>query len=395
MAEKRRVFSPDFKRNAIKLSYQKNSTKESGKELGIEMHFIQRWRREQKQFGDGSFCGKGQIKVHPEQKTIYELEQKLKKAELRYEILQNATPHLYNGNEEIYQFIKNSHKKYDLMQMCQVLDVGKKRYNIWKKNGLSEKKRHIIALKKNITKIFLNSNKRCGSRQITSELNQLGCNLKQSKVDFYMRQLKLKRIPKRKFVATTDSFHNHYIATNVLNRNFTVGAPSKVWVSDITYIKTKKRFMYLTVIMDLFDRKIIGWNLSVSMSAENTILPSWKMAAKNRKVLEGMIFHSDRGVQYACKVFSDILDSFGCIRSMSRKWDSNDNAVCESFFSTLKNELVHQKIKLISQRNMRKEIYDFIETWYNRKRIHSYLKYKTIEQFEAENQTIYNSHLEM
>ncbi|MGE8343913.1 MAG: IS3 family transposase [Flavobacterium sp.] len=389
MPKKIRVFSPEFKENAVKLSYQKSSNKELAEELGIEAHFIQRWRREYKQYGEGSFCGKGYIKIHPEEKVSYELEKKLNASKIRFEILKNATPYLYKGNEEIYRFIKSNHGKYELLEMCRVLGVGKKRYSIWKKNGPSEKKIHIASLKKDIAKIFQRSNRCYGRKEITHELNQLGYNLKETKVGFYMYQLKLRKKHKKKYIITTDSFHNHYIAPNILNRKFNVEAPSKVWASDITYLKTEKRFIYLTVIMDLFDRKIIGWNLSLSMSVANTILPAWEMAVKNRHVLKGMIFHSDRGVQYASKAFSSILDSHNCIRSMSRKWNSSDNAVCESFFSTLKKELIHKKTKLIGQRLMRKEIFEFIENWYNKKRIHSYLNYKTIEQFIAENSAAY------
>lgn len=388
MAEKRRKFSRDFKENAVRLSSQKGN-RECAEELEIEIHFIQRWRREYQQFGTGSFCGKGFIKTHPDRKAAYELENRLKASKVRYEILSKAMPHLHKGNEEIYQFIKSNQKNYDLILMCRVLGVGKKRYNIWKKNGLSEKKLHIIALRKDLSKIFLDSNRRYGCREITKELNSLGYDLKESKVGFYMRQLKMKKAPKRKFIVTTDSFHNHYIAPNILNRKFQTDAPSQAWASDITFIRIKKRFIYLTIIMDLFDRKIIGWNLSSNMSVQNTIMPSWEMAVTNRNALPGMIFHSDRGVQYASKIFSGVLDSHKCIRSMSRKWDSTDNAVCESFFSTLKNELIHQKTKLANRAQMQKEIFEFIEIWYNKNRIHSYLNYKTIDQFIFENQTLY------
>lgn len=390
MIEKRRKFTRTFKLNAVSLSSKMGSNRECAEELGIELHFIQRWRREYKQFDEGSFCGRGHIKTHPEQKAAYELEKKLKTAELRYEILKNATPYFHKGNEEIYEFIKNNQKKYVLIQMCKALGVGKKSYNIWKKNGKSEKKLHIISLKKDIAKIFARSNKRYTNIQITKELAKLGYNVKDSKVGFYMRQLKLKTIRKRKIAITTDSFHNYYVAPNVLNRKFQTDAPSKIWVSDITYIRTNKGFIYLTVIMDLFDRKIIGWNLSTSMFTEKTILPCWEMAVKNRKIKEGLIFHSDRGVQYANKNFTGVLKSYGCIPSMSRKWNSIDNAVCESFFSTLKNELIHPKTKLISRSQMSSEVSDFIENWYNKNRIHSYLNYKTIDEFIAENQTIYD-----
>lgn len=133
--------------------------------------------------------------------------------------------------------------------------------------------------------------------------------------------------------------------------------------------------------MDLYDRKIIGWNLSSRLSTQKTTLPAWEMAVTNRKVSNGLIFHSDRGVQYANKVFSNRLSSFNCIRSMSRKGNHLDNAISEAFFSSFKRELINRKDKLLSTKQMKAEVFEFIEEWYNKKRIHTSLNYKTIEQF--------------
>jgi transposase InsO family protein len=128
---------------------------------------------------------------------------------------------------------------------------------------------------------------------------------------------------------------------NFLNREFTVRKPSKAWVSDITYIHTKEGFLYLTTIIDLYERKCIGWSISNGMSAEQTTLAAWQMAIKNRDIAKGLVFHSDRGVQYACEKFANTLDSYKLItRSMSRKGNCWDNAVAESFFKTLKSEQI-------------------------------------------------------
>ena len=193
------------------------------------------------------------------------------------------------------------------------------------------------------------------------------------------------RKAKRKFKATTDSIHNHYVSPNVLNREFTVTEPAKAWVSDITYIQTIKGFIYLTIVMDLFDRKIIGWSLSNGMSTKQTTLPAWEMAVKNRKISNDLIFHSDKGVQYANKLFTNTLDSYKCVRrSMSRKGNHNDNAVSESFFHSFKAELIDGN-KLLPRKQMKVEVYEYIENWYNKKRRHSFLDYKTIEEFDKIN----------
>lgn len=139
--------------------------------------------------------------------------------------------------------------------------------------------------------------------------------------------------------------------------------------------------MYLTIILDLFDRKIIGWSLSNGLSTKQTTLSAWKMALKNRKITNKLIFHSDRGIQYANKNFTNMLDSFKTVtRSMSRKGDCWDNAVAESFFKSLKTELIYGN-KLITKEQMELEIFEYIEIWYNKKRRHSALNYKTIEEF--------------
>ncbi|WP_035643501.1 IS3 family transposase [Flavobacterium sp. ASV13] len=374
-----------YKEDAVKLSYEKNSIKESAEELGIRSSLICRWRKEYDEFGEGSFLGSGYDRIHPDNKKIFDLQKKSKEAELRYEILKNASPYLHQGNLVIYQFIKENEHKYSILRMCEVLNVGYGRYHRWKKNGISEKKQHIDLLKKNIALIFFRFKKHYGRNKITDELNKLGYKICERQVAVYMNQLGLKRVARRKFKITTNSSHNNCIAPNLLNREFKVNAPSTVWVSDITYIQTSRGFLYLTIIMDLYDRKIIGWNLSFRLFTRTTTLPAFEMATANREASKGLLFHSDRGVQYANKIFVAKLDSYQCTRSMSRKGSSIDNAVAESFFNTLKRELIHRKSTLISQKLMKAEINEFIENWYNRKRIHSTLDFKTIEQFNATN----------
>lgn len=383
MAGKYKKYDRVFKENAVKLSYEKRTLKEFADELGILPCLLTRWRKEYQKFGEGSFQGTGYERVHPEQKLVFELEKKSKEAELKYEILKNAFPYLYKGKLVIYKFIKDNEHKYSILKMCDVLDVGYGRYHRWEKDGVSEKQQQIALLKNDIITIFFKFNKYYGKSKITQELNNRGYKISKTQVAFYMDRLGLRKVVKRKFKVTTDSNHTYYTAPNVLNRKFVVNAPSKVWVSDITYIQTKKGFLYLTIIMDLYDRKIIGWSLGTRLSTDRTTLAAWEMAVKNRKVSNGLLFHSDRGVQYANRVFTAKLDSYKCIRSMSRKGDHLDNSVSESFFSSFKRELIDRKGKLLTQKMMREEIFEFIENWYNKKRRHSALNYKTIEEYNA------------
>ena len=235
----------------------------------------------------------------------------------------------------IFDFIKNHEKIFPIEKMCKVLKVSQSGYYRWKHNKISEKTKKMIALKEKITAIYFESKQRYGSPRIAIELNVLGYKISRITVAKYMKQLGLFSKLSKKFKVTTDSKHSYLLVENVLNRQFLVSQPSKAWVSDITYIHTKEGFLYLTTIMDLYDRKIIGWSLSDGMSTNETTLASWKMAIKNRNIETGLIFHSDRGVQYANNKFANVLESYKVTRSMSRKGNCWDNAVAESFFKVV------------------------------------------------------------
>jgi putative transposase len=265
--------------------------------------------------------------------------------------------------------------------MCQVLEIGLRGYYTWKVRLLSKNKKKSIEIKKQIDFVYFSSKQRYGSPRIAAELTSSGCKVCRITVAKYMREMGLSSKLSRKFKITTDSKHKYSTMPNILNREFTVTGPSKVWVSDITYISTKEGFLYLTTIIDLYDRKVIGWSLSNGMSTDETVLVAWKMAVKTRSIEKGLIFHSDRGIQYANKKISNVIDSYKTVRrSMSRKGNCWDNAVAESFFKTLKTEQVYRN-KLISKEQMRLDLFEYIEIWYNRKRRHSALQYKTIEEF--------------
>ena len=283
-----------------------------------------------------------------------------------------------------YTFIKNHEYLFPIEKMCKVLEVGSSGYYKWKSKSISNRTLRKNEIKQQITSIYFASKQRYGSPRITIELNALGYRISRITVAKYMRELGLRSKLSKKFKVTTDSKHNYLVVENVLDRNFIVAQPSRVWVSDITYIQTKEGFLYLTTIIDLYDRKMIGWSLSNGMNTEQTTLGAWKMAIRNRNVQAGLIFHSDRGIQYANKKFANTIESYGIIRSMSRKGNCWDNAVAESFFKSLKTELIYSN-KLITKKQMELEIFEYIEIWYNKKRRHGALNYKTIEEFNNQN----------
>ncbi|MFD2942561.1 IS3 family transposase [Flavobacterium notoginsengisoli] len=386
LRKQRIIYSPLFKEQAVNLSYKRATLKELAIELEINPARLTQWRQIYQQFGKGSFPGTGKKRINPDKKEIFELEQKLKESEQKFDILINGSKYLSMGKSFVFSFISENEKIYPINKMCQILGVSESTFRVWKKQVISESQKRILLLRTKIISIYYEFNKQYGSVKITRELNNRGTKISIAQVAFHMKEMGLYRKLKRRFKVTTDSKHNLFTSPNVLNRNFSVNAPSKVWVSDITYIQIDKRFMYLTIIMDLYDRKIIGWNLGTSLSVKSTVLPAWETAISNREIKDFLIFHSDRGVQYASRAFVHKLDSYQCVtRSMNRKGNHLDNAVAESFFNTLKRELIHRQTKFLSKEEMREKIFDFIENWYNKKRIHSALNFKNIEEFNQDN----------
>ncbi len=267
--------------------------------------------------------------------------------------------------------------------MCKVLKISQSSYFRWKKCPFSVRFHKKEELKQRILTIYFDSKQRYGSPRITAELNNLGFKISRITVSKYMRELGIRSKLSKKFKITTDSKHNYLVVENILDRDLESTKPAQKWVSDITYIRTIEGFLYLTIVLDLYDRKVIGWSLYDEMSTEKTSLSAWKVALANRKIEKGLIFHSDRGVQYANNKFANMLESHHVIRSMSRKGNCWDNAVAESFFKTLKTELIYGN-KLINKQQMELEIFQYIEIFYNKKRRHSALNYKTIEEFNQQ-----------
>ena len=271
--------------------------------------------------------------------------------------------------------------------MCKVLKISQSSYFRWKKCPFSVRFHKKEELKQRILTIYFDSKQRYGSPRITAELNNLGFKISRITVSKYMRELGIRSKLSKKFKITTDSKHNYLVVENILDRDFESTKPAQKWVSDITYIRTIEGFLYLTIVLDLYDRKVIGWSLYDEMSTEKTSLSAWKVALANRKIEKGLIFHSDRGVQYACKEFCREVERYKLItRSMSRKGNCWDNAVAESFFKTLKMELIYQN-RYQTRKEAKLSIFEYIEGFYNTHRRHKFLENRTILEF---NQFIIN-----
>lgn len=269
--------------------------------------------------------------------------------------------------------------------MCSILKVSRSSYYSWLKSGPSKRwlaNEHIMFF---IQKIFEASYKSYGAPRIKKELEKYRYFISRRRISKLMKLLGLQVRRSYKFRVLTDSNHKYPVASNLLNQNFNVDRENQVWVSDMTYISTKQGWMYLTVIIDLFNRKVVGWSFSKDLTTENTIITAWRMAVNRNEITKELIFHSDRGSQYASGQFTDLIKSYnGLIKqSMSRKGNCWDNAVAESFFKSLKVEWIY-KHQYLTRSQAELSVFKWIETWCDRKRLRTALGLKSIEEFETE-----------
>lgn len=266
--------------------------------------------------------------------------------------------------------------------MCQMLKVSNAGYYKWLMNHKGDD--YIDSKDFLIKAEFNHHDGKYGSPRISKKLLDKGYPMGQSTIGRRMKKMGLRATKKRRYQKTTDSNHSYEIVDNLLDQDFTTTAPNVVWVSDITYIWTEFRWMYLVVILDLFSRKVVGWQTSESLGKE-FVIAALDSAIMRRDPSKGLIFHSDRGVQYACNEFKNMLERYGFLQSMSAKGNCYDNAVAESFFKTLKYELISD-YKFYNKNDLDRVLFRKIEAEYNCYRIHSTLNYQTPDGIEQEYQ---------
>ena len=237
-------------------------------------------------------------------------------------------------------------------------------------------------LTQKIQSLFADSRQTYGSPRVHADLKAMGVSCGVHRVARLMRKAAIRPVPARRFVATTDSAHALPISQNCLNREFSAEKADVRWVSDITYLWTSEGWLYLAVVLDLFSRRVIGWSLAPTLHKE-IVLDALAMALQGRQAEAGLLLHSDRGSQYASLAYQEQLLQWGVVCSMSRKGNCWDNAPAESFFATLKRELVN-RTRFDTRESARLAVFEWIEVWYNRKRRHSALGYLSPVQFEEQ-----------
>ncbi len=281
-----------------------------------------------------------------------------------------------------FGFIHEHKKEFPVLMMCHILDVSRSGYYRWRDRPLCARAQRRAELVEKIKEVQKHSRGTYGSPRVTAELNEAEVAVCENTVARYMRESGIGVKPRRRFVPqTTDSDHDCPIAPNLLNQDFSAAAPDQKWACDLTYIWTDEGWLYLSVVIDLFSRRIIGWSMSDHLRGEG-VAQALSMALARRRPGEGLLHHSDRGVQYACELYRAVLEKHGITRSMSRSGNCYDNAVVESFFGTLKSELVHRE-RYRTREQATSSVFEWIECWYNRRRRHSSLDYLSPEAFEA------------
>ena len=281
-----------------------------------------------------------------------------------------------------FALIDEFRDRFPLRLMCKAMCVSQAGYHAWRTRPLSARSRDDVRLVELIQKVHQGSRSTYGSPRVHAVLAGKGESCGKDKVARLMRKYGIRAKTKKKFKATTNSKHNLPVADNILDRNFAPTAPDQSWVGDITYIWTSEGWLYLAVVIDLFSRKVIGWAMEQTLSRE-LALKAFRMAIKARQPAPGLVSHTDRGSQYASSDYQQLQRLYGIICSMSRKGNCWDNSVVESFFGTMKQEHVFF-CEYATRDEAKRSIFEWIEGWYNRERLHSTLGNRSPEEYERE-----------
>ena len=278
--------------------------------------------------------------------------------------------------------IKNNENNYPIALMCRCLQVSESGYYDWRSRPDSNRTRENKRLTKIIAEVFYDEKCRVGSPRITKRLEHEGIVVDQNSVAKLMQKAGMRAKNKRKFKATTNSNHHLPVSPNLLKQNFSASAPNKKWVSDITYIWTSEGWLYLAGIVDLYSRMVVGWAVAERMTTQ-LVCEALQMALWRRKHPKNVIIHSDRGSQYCSKEYQKMLKEHHLISSMSKRGDCYDNALMESWNHSFKVEAIHGE-RFATRAIAKAQIFEYIEVYYNRKRLHSSLGYCSPMKFEEQ-----------
>ena len=281
-----------------------------------------------------------------------------------------------------FAFISAEKASFKVSVLCRLLGVTRQGFYAYAKRPRSPRIDRDIALRERLRKLHEESRGTYGSPRMLASLRREGMRVGKRRVERELRNMGLQARTRRRWRTTTEADPNRPVVQNVLARDFTASKPNERWVTDISYVWTDEGWCYLAIILDLFSRGVVGWALDTTLTTR-LALAALGMAIGRRRPGAGLLHHSDRGCQYTSEQYRHVLDELGVTVSMSRKGNCWDNAVAESFFSTLKNELVHRR-SWATRLELRAAVFDYIEIFYNRRRLHSAVGYKPPAEVESD-----------
>ena len=376
----RRSFTDDYKRQAIDLvASSGRSIGSVAKELGLRDSVLRRWveqrgARREPTGGVAAPHDAGDAAVGGPRGGDYPFAARERAAAHGARHFKKIDRDLCWSSEMRFRFIEDRRADYPVTIMCDVLGVSPAGYYAWRARPESARAAANRELVDDIKRVHRDTNGRYGSPRVHAELRAQGRGASRGRIERLMRRHGIRAIMARpRRVRTTDSRHDFPIAANLLERNFIAAAPNRIWLADITYVETDQGWLYLATVMDLYSRKIVGWAMADHLRAELP-LAALAMAIATQRPGAGLIHHSDRGVQYASAQYRKMMQSAGFRASMSRRADCYDNAPMESFFHTLKTELVHRQ-HYATREEATRDIFAYIEGFYNRTRRHSAIGY--------------------
>ncbi|WP_085987174.1 IS3-like element ISMasp3 family transposase [Magnetococcus marinus] len=373
-------FAPEFKEQVLKMVESSDKPiPVIAEEFGISAKNIYNWRKRSHE----KLTSRDKDEILEVKEENKRLKKKLAQLEEEQAIFKKGVCVLREIPSVRYAFIQAHSKSYSVESLCRVLDVSRSGFYGWLNRTSTSKAEENQLLEEWIAEIFKVSRSTYGTRRIRKALNEHGVRVSRRRVSRIKRKLGLVcKAQKRYKVVTTDSNHALPIAPNLLDRQFDTERPDNAYVGDITYIPTKEGWLYLAVWIDLYSRAVVGWSMADHMKAE-LVTDALRMAFFKRRPEAGLIVHSDRGSQYASELLRKYLDERGYTQSMSRRGNCWDNAPAESFFHTLKVELV-SSCDFKTRDEAKQIIFEYIEVFYNRKRKHSSIGYMSPSQYEIE-----------
>lgn len=382
MKKVQKTYTAEFKREAVRLVQTSGKPiAQVARELGISDTSIHQWRKELAAHGDEAFPGSGHQSAKARGTASPQTRAGGDSTGARY--LKKSLHCVLKNVEERYAFIGEYHQEYSVKTMCRALGVSESGYYAWRKRQPGQRQVENERLTEQIREVFQLGRQVYGSPRVHAELRAQGIRCGKHRVAQLMQRAGLQAIHKRqRRVRTTDSKHSDPIAPNLLARDFTAPAPNKKWLTDITGIWTAQGWLYLAVVLDVYSRLVVGWAMAPHRE-ESLVEDALWMALGRRRPLDDLLHHSDRGSQYTSLAYQSVLTRFHIQVSMSGKGNCYDNAMLESFFSSLKTECVHRS-PYQSRSEAQASIFEWIEIFYNQQRRHSSLGYVSPVAYEQQ-----------